>query len=136
MKIILNTVEVKALQNAIDKTTENINKVIHSFNLEVPAQKTTNILNKARNAFIESKEVDDELHVSINPELFVAASKYVERSYDAVANFTISVIPACFAFANIMKVNVGKYQKAIDIIEQKFEEQEALKKAEEEEAEL
>ena len=129
MKIILNTTEVKAFQNACDKATESINKVIQSLNLETPVQKTSSILVKARNAFIESKEVEGELHVSVNPELFVAASKYVERSYDAVANFAISVVPACFAFANIMKVNVGKYEKALNIIEEKFEEEAARQEA-------
>ena len=124
MKIILNATEIKAFQNACDKAAESINKVIHSLNLETPAQKTASILVKTRNAFVETKEVNGELHVSVNPELFVAASKYVERSYDAVANFAISVVPACFAFANIMKVNVGKYEKALNIIEEKFEEAE------------
>ena len=124
MKIILNATEIKAFQNACDKAAESINKVIHSLNLETPAQKTASILVKTRNAFVETKEVNGELHVSVNPELFVAASKYIERSYDAVANFAISVVPACFAFANIMKVNVGKYEKALNIIEEKFEEAE------------
>lgn len=124
MKIILNTTEVKAFQNVCDKATESINKVIQSLNLETPIQKGFNILVKARNAFIESKEVDGELHVHVNPELFVAASKYVERSYEAVSNFAVSVVPACFVFANIMKVNVSKYEKALIIIEEKFEEAE------------
>ena len=124
MKIILNAIEIKAFQNACDKAAESINKVIHSLNLETPAQKTASILVKTRNAFVETKEVNGELHVSVNPELFVAASKYIERSYDAVANFAISVVPACFAFANIMKVNVGKYEKALNIIQEKFEEAE------------
>lgn len=130
MKIILNTTEVKAFQNVCDKATESINKVIQSLNLETPIQKTSSILVKARNAFIETKEVDGELHVQVNPELFVAASKYVERSYDAVANFAISVVPACFAFANIMKVNVSKYEKALQIIEEKFDDAEEAKRQE------